>query len=185
MNLATRAVRDPLLLAAKIILYVLLAGLALGVLAASAGSVGLVFFTQEIAAEFASSQATFDFTEVRLALIGVLVLVVVLLAMIAAMLWLLKRIIDTVGEGDPFVPVNATRMTIMAWLSLAIQVVALPLAGLATWIHNVTEVNEAETGLNFDSGFDGNGILLMLVLFILARVFRKGAEMREELEGTV
>lgn len=185
MNLATRAVRDPLLLAAKIILYVLLAGLALGVLAASAGSVGLVFFTQEIAAEFASSQATFDFTEVRLALIGVLVLVMVLLAMIAAMLWLLKRIIDTVGEGDPFVPVNATRMTIMAWLSLAIQVVALPLAGLAAWIHNVTEVNEAETGLNFDSGFDGNGILLMLVLFILARVFRKGAEMREELEGTV
>ena len=29
------------------------------------------------------------------------------------------------------------------------------------------------------------GILLALVLFILARVFRKGAEMRAELEGTV
>ncbi len=34
-------------------------------------------------------------------------------------------------------------------------------------------------------GISGNGLLLMLILFILARVFRKGAEMRAELEGTV
>ncbi|TYC89355.1 DUF2975 domain-containing protein [Novosphingobium sp. BW1] len=185
MNLATHAARDPLLLIAKIILYVLMAGLVLGALGVSAGGVGMAFFTEEIAAEFASSHVSFDFAEVRLAMVGALVLIVVLLAMITAMLWLLKRIIDTVGEGDPFVPINATRMTIMAWLSLAVQIVALPLAGLATWIHNVTEMDDMETAINFDSGFDGNGILLMLVLFILARVFRKGAEMREELEGTV
>ena len=39
--------------------------------------------------------------------------------------------------------------------------------------------------LRADFGFSGGGLLLMLVLFILARVFRRGAEMREELEGTV
>jgi hypothetical protein len=34
-------------------------------------------------------------------------------------------------------------------------------------------------------GISFGGFLLALVLFILARVFRKGTEMREELEGTV
>ena len=34
-------------------------------------------------------------------------------------------------------------------------------------------------------GGDGSGVILVLVLFVLARVFRKGTEMREELEGTV
>ena len=30
-----------------------------------------------------------------------------------------------------------------------------------------------------------NGLLLVLVLFILARVFKTGAQMRDDLEGTV
>lgn len=34
-------------------------------------------------------------------------------------------------------------------------------------------------------GIDASGILLVILLFILARVFRKGTEMREDLEGTV
>ena len=36
-----------------------------------------------------------------------------------------------------------------------------------------------------DGGLDGGSILLTLILFILARVFRHGAAMREDLEGTV
>ena len=39
--------------------------------------------------------------------------------------------------------------------------------------------------IDTDFGFDGGGILLILILFILARVFRHGAAMREDLEGTV
>jgi Fe-S cluster assembly ATPase SufC len=34
-------------------------------------------------------------------------------------------------------------------------------------------------------GLDMTGILLVIILFILARVFRHGAAMREDLEGTV
>jgi len=39
--------------------------------------------------------------------------------------------------------------------------------------------------MNIDGGLDGGSILLILILFILARVFREGARMRDELEGTV
>ena len=36
-----------------------------------------------------------------------------------------------------------------------------------------------------DFGITLDGILLAVILFILARVFRQGAAMREDLEGTV
>ena len=39
--------------------------------------------------------------------------------------------------------------------------------------------------LTADIEFSLTGVLLALVLFILARVFRHGAAMREDLEGTV
>jgi hypothetical protein len=42
-----------------------------------------------------------------------------------------------------------------------------------------------DRGNDVDFGLSFGGVLLALVLFILARVFRKGAEMRAELEGTV
>jgi hypothetical protein len=36
-----------------------------------------------------------------------------------------------------------------------------------------------------DAGIDFGGVLTALLLFILARVFREGAAMRKDLEGTV
>ena len=39
--------------------------------------------------------------------------------------------------------------------------------------------------ITVDAGLDVSGILLVVILFILARVFRHGTTMREELEGTV
>lgn len=92
---------------------------------------------------------------------------------------LLRRLIDTVGEGDPFVPENARRLDSMAWLTAAIQVLLIPLDGMTTWL--MVHAGQYRT----DAGVSLGGILLTLLLFILARVFRQGAAMREELEGTV
>ena len=39
--------------------------------------------------------------------------------------------------------------------------------------------------LKVDFDFTLTGLLLAIVLFILARIFRHGVEMREDLEGTV
>lgn len=112
------------------------------------------------------------------------VVVLQLLAALAAVLGFyffrnLYRIIDTVGEGDPFVPANAGRLSAMGWISVAAHVLAIPLNLVSRELGTVADRVHDEFGLSIA------GILLALVLFILARVFREGTRMRDELEGTV
>ena len=113
------------------------------------------------------------------AVLGVVVLVSAIVALTFMLLRHLRRIVDSVRLGDPFVPENARRLRSMAWLSIALQIVALIAGGLTMWLEEASRQFEA----NFDISI--GGMLFPLVLFILARVFRRGAEMREELEGTV
>ena len=109
------------------------------------------------------------------------IMIVVIVMAVLAFLFLrnMRRIIDSVGHGDPFVPINADRLMRMGWLTLAIEAAAIPAAAAAVWIGE--HVREE----HIDFGISLTGLLLALVLFILARVFRTGAAMREELEGTV
>ncbi len=110
---------------------------------------------------------------------------VFLLIMVAFMalsfVWLreLRRIIDSVGQGDAFNPINALRLARMGWIVVAIELAAVPGGALAAWLGHLFHRERIEVGLSL------GGILMALVLFILARVFREGAKMREELEGTV
>lgn len=119
---------------------------------------------------------------------GVFWLVLLLLAAIAgilAMIFLffrhLRRIVDSVAEGDPFVPANAQRLTTMAWLMLAVQIAAIFASALGGYI--AAHIGDIQGKVTI--GGDFGGIILILTLFVLARVFRRGAEMRAELEGTV
>ena len=98
-----------------------------------------------------------------------------------AFVWLrqLRRIIDSVALGDPFVPENAERLQAMGWLTVGIELTAIPVGGIGTWITSV--VDDATSDFTISPG----GVLLAIVLFILARVFREGTRMRGELEGTV
>ena len=89
------------------------------------------------------------------------------------------RIVLSVGEGDAFAPVNAERLSAMGWIVVAVHVLGIPLGALAHWVQSVTE------NVHTNVEISPSGILLALILFILARVFRQGAAMREELEGTV
>jgi hypothetical protein len=94
-------------------------------------------------------------------------------------LLLLRRIVDSVATGDPFVPDNAARLTAMAWLTLAGQVAVVPAIFIGGWISTILKDADFEFEVSLSA------ILLALVLFILARVFRQGAAMRDDLEGTV
>ena len=49
----------------------------------------------------------------------------------------------------------------------------------------IAKLFEDHDGVTIDAGLDLSGIVLVVVLFILARVFRHGAAMRADLEGTV
>ncbi|MDP3673941.1 MAG: DUF2975 domain-containing protein [Novosphingobium sp.] len=119
---------------------------------------------------------------------GLIAGIAVALPMIAVVLvgafWfvhLLGRIVDTVGEGDPFIPANADRLRTMGWLALAIQLLTLPIGLAVARIARAVEDSPSDTSV----GLDFTGLVLVLILFVLARIFRKGAAMREELEGTV
>jgi hypothetical protein len=184
MNAISRLAHDPLLMIAKGILYFLMGVMCVAALGCLAGMVGFFAFPEEIAKELGKDAPGIDFAQFRWAIEIVLLLAVGILGMLFRVFLLLKRVVDTVGQGDPFVPVNASRLTQMAWIVLAMQVIGIPLAALGMWIQKMTEDAVADAEIHV-SGGNGNGLLLVLILFVLARVFRKGAEMRAELEGTV
>lgn len=103
------------------------------------------------------------------------------IALIAWMFLLTARIVDTASHGDPFVTQNADRLNHIGFLLLAIQLI-----GLATDIAVKTMPDKIKehVSIGFD-GFSATGILAALLIFVLAQIFRRGSEMRAELEGTV
>ena len=98
-----------------------------------------------------------------------------LMGVLAIFVALMRRIVASVAEGDPFLPVNASRLYKMGWLGVGIAALTTALSVAATQVD----------GSPGDLDFDFSALVLALSLFILARVFRHGAAMREDLEGTV
>lgn len=94
-----------------------------------------------------------------------------LLAMVGWFLRILWRIVGTAAAGSPFADANADRLTRMGWVTL-----------LLTGASTLRAFALDGSGTLFEPW---GSLLLALTLFILARVFRQGAAMREDLEGTV
>jgi hypothetical protein len=176
-----RMKKDPLLaiaqviLALGIVLFVFLAAMMLIGLGALL-TVGRAEIMAELAAEGVPGTAYWGVVAVLALLVGLFV------AMWRFLLELLG-IVKSVESGDPFAPENARRLSRMGWIAIAGYGIATVIDSIATWIKSVS--GEAGKDINVDVGLDGSGVLLILTLFILARVFRQGAAMREELEGTV
>ena len=97
---------------------------------------------------------------------------------VARLLRALDEMLGTVRDGDPFVVANAARVRAVGWGLLALQLLDLGL-GAATWWARAHRVEVADWQPSL------TGWLAVLVAFVLARVFRAGAAMREDIEGTV
>jgi hypothetical protein len=172
---------DPLLAIAKVILalcivlFIFLAAMMLIGLGALL-TVGRAEIMAELATEGVPGTAYW-------AVAGVLALLVGLFLAVLRFLVELNGIVKSVDRGDPFEPGNADRLSRMGWIAVGGYALATVIDALAAWIKGVA--GEAGRDIDVGIGLDGGGILLILVLFILARVFRQGATMREELEGTV
>ena len=91
----------------------------------------------------------------------------------------LLAIVETVRAGDPFVAANAARLQAIAWALLALQL----LGGVIGSI--VRAISTPAHPVHIAAGFSLGGWLAVLLTFLLARVFAEGAEMRDDLEGTV
>ena len=96
-------------------------------------------------------------------------------AIVHTILRRLLAIVDTVRVGDPFILENVRRLDAIAWSVLALEVLRLIIAAIAAAVW--------EPG-RFDA-FSFAPWLAVLLLFVLAGVFARGARMREDLEGTV
>jgi hypothetical protein len=91
----------------------------------------------------------------------------------------LLAIVNTVRMGDPFVAANAQRLQAIAWALLALQILSVVIGAIGD------SVSTAAHPLDLDAGFSISGWLAVLLTFLLARVFDEGAQMRNDLEGTV
>ena len=182
------AKRDPLLTAARLMLAAFIAVLGLVAAAIVLAIPVVLAFQGQVLAEIAAKGVKVG-PEIIGAILIVLAGVAALLALGVYFFLLLRRIVLSVGVGDPFIPENAERLSRMGWLILAGQIASIPVGAMVLWIASLIEdtpaASHVHADVHSDFGFSFSGLLLMLVLFILARVFRCGTEMREELEGTV
>lgn len=168
---------DPLLTAARMMLY-LLGGLFLVVFVVLVIGVGAML-TVERATLFTEIAEVGAPASLFWLLLFAVILVATIFAALLKFVQLLLRMIATVDSGDPFIPENARRLEHLGWLTVAIQAIILALYGIS-W---VVKRYKADAGI--DGEFSLAGWFLALVLFILARVFRHGTDLRAELEGTV
>lgn len=176
--------RDPLLAAAKGLVWfftILIGAVTIAVLIAIPAA---IVFQGQIMAEIAKEGVSAG-SEVIGAILVLLVCIAALLALAVYFLVLLRRIIDSVGDGDPFIPENGERLSRMGWITVASQLVIIPLGAMALWLEGVIGDSGSKVDVSSDFGLSFEGILLALILFILARVFRHGTAMRDDLEGTV
>jgi hypothetical protein len=164
---------DPLLTVTQLILRIGMVILGIGIVLAAGAAIALVVVPGQQLMPRLSDGSTIWLVIAGAALVGVM------MTLYLFFLRHLSRMVATVGTGDPFQPENADRLQTMAWLTLILQGCMLVLAPLVTMIMDRIGEKGGGLELSFDS------LLLALVLFVLARVFRRGTEMRDDLEGTV
>ena len=174
--------KDKLLAAGKILTLLLQAITAL-VVAGLAILIPVVLFnSDQVASSLISSGSNASLPMILSLIVMFLVSVAAIVATAFHFFQLLGRIIDTVSDGEPFVEINADRLARMGWIALIFQVVAFPIGAVAAYL--AAQMPD-HIDVSADIEFSLTGILMAIVLFILARVFRHGTAMREDLEGTV
>ena len=102
------------------------------------------------------------------------------------LIWVIMRkllaIIDSVGGASPLTHANSHRLKDIGWLMVGMQIVGVPIEIWGSKFSSFFGVSHGSVG-GFELPIDS--ILVILLVFILAGIFEHGADMREELEGTV
>ena len=110
---------------------------------------------------------------------AVMVLGIIAVVVTQLVLVRLLAIVDTVGAGDPFIVENARRLQQIAWAILGGEVLHLLIVLIASGM------STNSTPIDIRWRMSITRWLVVLLLFVLARVFETGTRMRDDLEGTV
>ncbi|UKK84185.1 DUF2975 domain-containing protein [Sphingopyxis sp. BSN-002] len=167
-----------LLRATRGLLWLMLALVAAAFLFVIASGGALVAMWPDIAVEAKNSKVFIDADAMRPQLFALLGILAAILAVAVYVLRQLQALVKS-ATNDPFIPANAARLRGIGWALVVTQMLAFPLGWVASRIA-VSTSEFANMG-----GLDLEGILAILLAFVLAAVFERGAAMRDELEGTV
>lgn len=167
-----------LLKATRGLLWLILALIAGSALLVAGVAIVLVAAWPEAMAQFRASPEFIDPATLRLPLSALMALLFAILVAAAYMIRQLQALVAS-AASDPFVAANAGRLRRVGWALVAVQLLAIPLHWTASSI--------AKAGSDFADmgGINLGSLLAILLAFVLAAVFERGAAMRDELEGTV
>jgi hypothetical protein len=160
------------------LLWLMLALVAAALLFVVGSGGALIAIWPDIAAGLKTSSVFVDADAMRPQLFALLGILAAILAVAVYILRQLQALVAS-AASDPFIPANASRLRRIGWGLVATQLLAFPLGWVASNIA-VSTSKFANMG-----GLDLQGILAILLAFVLAAVFERGAAMRDELEGTV
>jgi len=177
--------KDAVLLSGKMIARLLqwVCGLAGGVVLLLIPIVILV--RQDMLPGFSGANRSDTIAASPLSVIAISAMLALILTALFHFFGKLRAIIVSVGEGDPFTPENANRLDAMAWLFLGVKILTVLVAGLRLHLASLMDKGASDGNVLGFSLYDLDAILIVIVLFVLARIFRHGATMREDLQGTV
>ena len=103
------------------------------------------------------------------------------LALVHFILRALRRVVASASVGDPFIEANAAELVRVAWLLLGVEVIDALIKptvylfapdAVREKIHNTVPISLT-------------GLFAVLLIFVLAQIFRRGSDMRAELAGTI
>jgi magnesium-transporting ATPase (P-type) len=94
----------------------------------------------------------------------------------------LRRVFVTLTQGDPFQPLNVQRLRVIGFTLAALEIFSYLVRGVLTWWEARTDM-DMEVGIG--ESFDLTIWFAVLVVFVLAEVFREGARLRREAELTI
>ncbi len=89
----------------------------------------------------------------------------------------LRRIFMTLTAGDPFHPDNVARLRLIGLVLAGLELGRYAVWAIGAWV--MPGVSKVEPNLSVTSWFS------VLVVFVLAEVFREGARLRREAELTI
>ena len=175
----THSTNNRILRITRLLVYLIMGLIAFAGVVLALVSVVLPFYWTEALAEITTENPGLDPANLLPWLLVVFALGIIVMGLIWTIMRKLLSIIDSVDYGNPFVIANALRLKAIGWMMVAVQVISLPLAVAAGEMADL--FGESDTGVDLSL----NGVLAILLVFVLAGIFERGAEMREELEGTV
>jgi hypothetical protein len=103
------------------------------------------------------------------------------LALVQFILRALRRVVASASVGDPFIEANAVDLVRVAWLLLALNVIDALIKPTVYLLAPAAVRVKSHDAFHISI----TGLFAVLLIFVLAQIFRRGSDMRAELAGTI